>query len=150
MAHDFKLFPELTNSQMERYYFESPHKQIVDSFRAEVVKVIDVDTIRVEVNFRDFDFPIRLINIAGPEIDEGGGVEGQEFLSSKILGEEIYILVNPKIRVGKWGRLLGEIIHKGLNLNNILVDAGYAVDWKDRATTSLPNFDRQLEVLANG
>ena len=60
MAHDFKLFPELTNRQMQEYYFQSPHKQITENFAAKVVKVTDGDTIRVEVDFRDFDFPIRI------------------------------------------------------------------------------------------
>ena len=47
MAHDFKQFPELTNSQMVMYYFQSPHKQITEPFEAKVVKVTDGDTIRV-------------------------------------------------------------------------------------------------------
>ena len=40
MAHDFKLFPELTNAQMDLYYFESPHRQITEDFIGKVVKVI--------------------------------------------------------------------------------------------------------------
>ena len=37
MVHDFKAFPELTNSQMDLYYWDSPHKQITDDFDAVVV-----------------------------------------------------------------------------------------------------------------
>ena len=48
MAHDFKNFPELTNRQMQVYYFESPHKQVTEDFRGRVIKVTDGDTIRVE------------------------------------------------------------------------------------------------------
>jgi len=51
MAHDFKKFPELTNNQMQIYYFESPHKQITEDFKARVVDVHDGDTIKVEVDF---------------------------------------------------------------------------------------------------
>ena len=32
MAHDFKKWPELRNSQMALYYFESPHRQITEDF----------------------------------------------------------------------------------------------------------------------
>ena len=48
MAHDFKTFPELTNNKMEIYYFESPHRQILEDFEGEVVKVTDGDTIHVK------------------------------------------------------------------------------------------------------
>ena len=45
MPHDFKLFPELTNSQMQIYYWDSPHKQITKNFMAKVLRVKDGDTI---------------------------------------------------------------------------------------------------------
>ncbi len=78
--HDFKRFPELTNSQMQIYYFESPHKQITEPFMAKVVKVTDGDTIRVTWAERDFNFPIRMAEIAAPELDERGGLDSQKFL----------------------------------------------------------------------
>jgi len=80
MAHDFKRFPELTNRQMNLYYFESPHKQITQDFVAKVVKVTDGDTIRVKWEDRDFDFPIRFIDIAAPELDEIGGAKKPELV----------------------------------------------------------------------
>ena len=129
MAHDFKRFPELTNSQMQFYYFESPHRQIQEGFIANVVKVTDGDTIRVKWSERDFDFPIRFSNIAAPELDEIGGVKSQKWLEKQILGEEVYIKVNPHNRVEKWGRLLGEIISMGTNINQLSMDSGYSVEF---------------------
>ncbi len=117
MAHDFKRFPELTNRQMQLYYFDSPHQQITENFEAKVVKVTDGDTIRVETEFRDFTFPIRFANIAAPELNEEGGKQSQSWLEDQILGEEVTVLVNNRNRVEKWGRLLGEIIHMGININ---------------------------------
>jgi len=38
MEHDFKANPELTNAEMNTFYFESPHKQIVRDFDAKVCK----------------------------------------------------------------------------------------------------------------
>jgi len=121
MAHDFKRFPELTNSQMAFYYFDSPHQQIAEDFWAKVIKVIDGDTIRVTCDFRDFSFPIRFSNIMAAELNEKGGVESQSWLESQILGEEVEIIINPKNRVGKWGRLLGQVRHKGFDMGELSI-----------------------------
>lgn len=119
MAHDFKRFPELTNFQMAWYYHDSPHQQITEDFWAKVVKVTDGDTIRVATDFRDFNFPIRFSNIMAAELDEKGGKESQSWLESKILGEEVEIIVDPENRVEKWGRLLGRVRHKGFDMGEL-------------------------------
>ena len=121
MTHDFKLFPELTNSQMGLYYFDSPHQQIAEDFWAKVTKVIDGDTIRVKCDFRDFDFPIRFSNIMAAELNEKGGIESQSWLEKQILGENVEIIVNPKNRVEKWGRLLGQVRHKGFDMGELSI-----------------------------
>ena len=128
--HDFKAFPELTNSQMDIYYFDSPHVQMVEPFNAKVVRVKDGDTIQVTTDERDFDFPIRLARIAAPEIDEVGGRQSQRWLESELLGEDVDIELTRQ-RVGKWGRLLGEIEHLGRNLNDISLDLGYSIKFED-------------------
>jgi endonuclease YncB( thermonuclease family) len=127
MAHDFKRFPELRNNQMAVYYFESPHKQITENFTAKVIKVSDGDTIRVETTFRDFDFPIRFANIAAPELKERGGIASQRWLESEILNKEIEVIVDRNNRVGKWGRLIGEIISGGFNINEESLRKGFSV-----------------------
>lgn len=127
MAHDFKRFPELANSQVDFYYFESPHKQIFEDFNAKVIRVIDGDTIRVMWDERDFDFPVRFLNTEAPEMDEVGGKEARGWLEKQILGEEVEIKINPKQRVGKFGRILGEIIHLGRNINQASMEEGFAI-----------------------
>ena len=129
--HDFKRFPELTNSQLDTLYFDSPHKQITEDFRAKVVKVTDGDTIRVEWDERDFDFPIRLANLAAPELDERGGPASQSFLEKEILGEDVDIILT-KTRVEKWGRLLAYVINRGLNMGEHSINFGHAVSWNER------------------
>lgn len=131
MTHDFKLFPELTNSQMAIYYMDSPHRQILENIRAKVVKVTDGDTIRVKWEERDFDFPVRFARVAAPELDEEGGIAAQKFLSERILGEDVDIILTRQ-RVEKWGRLLADIVHLGVNENQALIEAGYAVPWEAR------------------
>jgi endonuclease YncB( thermonuclease family) len=126
MPHDFKKYPELTNNQMQFYYWDSPHKQIVEGFIAQVVKVTDGDTVRVKWDERDFDFPVRMINIDAPELGEGGR-RSKQWLANRILGEEVYIVINDRLRVGKWGRILGEIIHQGININEESMMLGHSV-----------------------
>ena len=126
MAHDFKQFPELTNSQMQIYYFESPHRQITEPFMAKVVKVTDGDTIRVTWEERDFNFPIRFAELAAPELDEAGGIESQSWLESMILDEEVEI-IPTKMRVEKWGRLLANVIFLGLDVSRQSIENGHAV-----------------------
>ena len=130
-GHDFKRFPELTNSQLNTLYFDSPHKQITEDFRAKVVKVTDGDTVRVEWDERDFDFPIRIANLAAPELDERGGPVAQSFLEKEILGKNVDIFLT-KLRVEKWGRLLAYIIHRGMNMNELMINTGNAVSWRER------------------
>ncbi len=127
MPHDFKRFPELTNSQMQFYYWDSPHKQITEDFTGIVVDVHDGDTIKVKWSEREKPIVVRLIDIASPELDEVGGKESQSWLEKQILGEEVLVNINPRARVGKWGRILGEIIHMGINLNQASMDWGHSI-----------------------
>lgn len=134
MAHDFKNYPELTNNQMQYYYFASPHKQITEDFQANVIKVTDGDTIRVMTNFRDFDFPIRILNIAAPEIDERGGPSSKRWLTNQILGKNVTITIDFKNRVEKWGRLLGEVFNMGVSMGEMSVMLGHSVRWDERTS----------------
>ena len=129
--HDFKRFPELTNSQMQLYYFDSPHKQITEDFIAKVVKVTDGDTIRVTWDERDFDFPIRIHNLAAPELDEKGGPQSQNWLEEMILGEEVEIILSRQ-RVEKWGRLLADVLHMGMRMSAESIINNHGVPWEER------------------
>jgi len=145
MTHDFKKFPELTNNQMQFYYFESPHKQILEDFQAKVIKVHDGDTIRVRADFRDFDFPIRIGRIDAPELDEDGGKQSQEWLEQKVLNKEVTIIVDPKNRVGKFGRLIGEILCDGENLSEASLRDGMSIPFGSNKEGKIPNIEVFLE-----
>ena len=126
MAHDFKKFPELTNNQMNLYYFDSPHQQIAEDFDAKVVNVHDGDTIRVEVPFRNFSFPIRMSNLMAPELNEEGGIRSRDALRDMIEGALVEIVINKMNRVGKYGRLLGEVRHRGMDVGEQMKAEGFA------------------------
>ena len=146
MAHDFVKFPELTNAQMEIYYFESPHKQIFSDFRATVTKVHDGDTITVRAPFRDFTFPVRFLDTNAPELNEEHGKDSQLWLENIIFNEEIDIIINPSNRVDKWGRLLGIIYHKGMNINQQSINEGKATSFENRMEGKLPNIDKEMAI----
>ena len=131
MAHDFKRFPELSNSQMQIYYWESPHKQITENFMAKVVKVTDGDTIRVMWDERDFDFPIRMQDLAAPELNERGGIESQKWLENLILGEDVEIILS-RMRVEKWGRILADIFHNGIRISEESIRNNHGIPWAER------------------
>ena len=126
VEHDFEKFPELTNNQMSLFYFESPHKQIFENFTADVVKVTDGDTIRVRWQERDFDFPIRIAHIQAPELNEGGRESG-DWLRDKILNEEVEIIIDRNNRVGKFGRIIGQVFHGGFDVGAESLSTGHSV-----------------------
>ena len=116
MAFDFKRFPELTNSQAVIYYWDSPHKQIFEDFEGRVVKVTDGDTIRLETDFRDFLTTVRLAYINARELNEGGQ-DSKLWLENQILDKDVLVRVNPNNRVGKWGRIIGDVIFGGESMS---------------------------------
>jgi endonuclease YncB( thermonuclease family) len=142
MAHDFTKFPELTNAQFDMLYFSSPHKQITEDFRAKVERVIDGDTVELNWHERDFLFPIRIINIAAPELKEDGGEESKKYLETHLLGHEADIIINPDNRVDKWGRLLGYVISAGLDIGEMSIVAGHSIPWGEKDDGVIPSIKR--------
>ena len=126
--HDYERYPELTNVQLQVLQFTSPHKQITEDFKAEVIKVHDGDTVTLRTGFRDFDFPLRLLDIDSPEMSEGGA-EARDWLKNKILNQVVQVLVDPNQRVGKYGRLLGRIFFNGLDVGQEELSLGYAKEF---------------------
>lgn len=122
-AHDFEEFPELTNSQLETLRFLSPHVQITEDFHAHVEKVHDGDTVNLPSPPRNFSFPLRLLDVDAPELSEGGD-EARDWLKGRIEGEEVMVLIDARNRVGKYGRLLGRIMHRGLDVAEEMLHLG--------------------------
>ena len=143
--HDFVKFPELTNSQMQIYYFDSPHRQITEDFTALVTKVIDGDTIQVKWTDRNFEFPIRFIAIAAPENKESGGEQSKSWLESQLLGETVDVIVDSKQRVGKWGRLLGAIFSKGVNIGELSMTLGFSEPFTSEGGGKIGDIDKSLK-----
>jgi len=96
-------------------WVRSPHLQITDKFVARVEKVVDGDTVTLSTSFRDFTFPLRLANIDALEMN-AGGQGAKDYLTKRVLGKEVLVYINPRNRVGKYGRLIGELFVNGFNV----------------------------------
>lgn len=145
LVHDFVKYPELSNSQMQVYQFSSPHKQITEDFMAEVVKVHDGDTITVNCDFRDFSFPVRLLDIDAREMSEGG-LEAREWLKERILGKEVSVLINPVMRVGKYGRLLGKVFCGGLDVGQEMLSLGLVKLFGSKSEGLVPDINKTFRL----
>ena len=143
--HDFKENPELRNNQLDVLMFQPPHKQIIDDFWAVVVKVTDGDTVTLRTDFRDFDFPLRMLGINAPELSEGGQ-EAKAWLTSRLLNKTVYIMLSEE-RVEKWGRLLGTIISEGLDVSEEEIVRGFAVPWDNRHDGKIRSPIKQIEEV---
>ena len=146
--HDFKNWPELRNNELDFYYWQSPHKQLFETFDAKVIRVHDADTIIVRIPERDFDFPVRFSNSSARELKEkperdtshqlcADGPTAQQWLEEKILGEDVTVILT-KTRVEKWGRLLGKVRFQGMDLGEELTWNGMAVPWANRIDGKIP------------
>ena len=143
--HDYKRFPELTNAQLQEFGFMSPHIQITHDFHALVVKVHDGDTVTLQTSFRDFNFKLRLLDIDAPELNEGGET-AKVWLSNEVLKKNVYIQIDKNNRVGKYGRLLGRILYRGLNMGDTMLRLGLVEPFGKKNEYMIPAISQELEV----
>lgn len=143
--HDYDKYPELTNTELGVLQFTSPHEQITEDFDAEVVKVHDGDTIRLKTSFRDFDFPLRFLGIDAPEMNAGGKI-AKDWLTTRLLNEAVHILINKQNRVGKYGRLLGKVMHRGMDVGDEELRLGLVTTFENRREGELPNVDKMFSM----
>lgn len=101
------------------------------SYIAKVVKVYDGDTITVVFKFNDafFKWNCRLIGIDTPELkttnksEKEIGIKARDYLKSLIMDKIV------KIKCGefdKYGRLLVEVFINDTNINENMIQGGYA------------------------
>lgn len=110
----------MTNTNLEKLYY----------YRAQVIRVVDGDTLKVGIDL-GFNLThttnIRLARINCPETR---GAEREEGLNAKNwvienipLGSDILI---HSTKLGKYGRPVAEVWVNSLNINDTLVEEGFA------------------------
>lgn len=122
---------ELTNRQIEENQLGAAVFQFVEDFDALCIRVRDGDTIMLKAEQRDFAFPLRFLDIDTKELSEGGE-EAKEWLKNQIEGQEVQIKINRKNRVDKYGRLLGKVVYRGLDLGQQMIYLGLAKPFTER------------------
>tara|TARA_R110002020_G_scaffold144946_1_gene318171 strand:- start:18801 stop:19145 length:345 start_codon:yes stop_codon:yes gene_type:complete len=105
------------------------------TYKAKLDRVVDGDTVDAHIDL-GFDITIhkriRLAGIDSPESRTRDLEEKAKGLASKdklveLLGEGDFILESKE--VGKYGRVLGTLIVKDVNINDTLVEQGFAVEY---------------------
>ena len=106
------------------------------SYRANVISVYDGDTITVDIDLGlDIVFhsqSIRLYGINTPSVrgtERPSGLTARDYLRSLILGKQIRLYTVDNDKRGKYGRLLGILKLDEMNINQHLLDSGYAVPY---------------------
>lgn len=104
-------------------------------YKAYIKEVYDGDTCTaiVDLGMRvSMEIKIRLYGINAPEIrgsEKGQGVRSREYLRNLILGKTV-IIATRKDKTEKYGRWLAEIFLDDMNINQTMVEDGYAKDYK--------------------
>ena len=120
--------------------FSSPLIALDNLYKAELERVIDGDTIVVDLDLglgiRLDDQHVRLYRIDAWEVtgeNKEKGLEAKEYLLERLVEGEIIIGISPEWgRDGKdaFGRWLGVVYVDGVNMNDELVEKGHAEEYK--------------------
>lgn len=102
-------------------------------YKAYVINVHDGDTCRVDINLGLGvvlkNQTLRFFGIDAYELKEEKGKEARDFLKDLILEKNITIKTE-KDKKGKYGRLLATLFLDDININELMVEKGYAVHKK--------------------
>lgn len=103
-----------------------------------VVSVHDGDTITLLKDSKEYK--IRFNGIDAPELSQDYGKEVQEYLSDRILNQDVDIKI---LDTDKYGRYIGEVYWGDLSINREMVEMGLAWHYKQYSK------DETLEKLEN-
>jgi len=87
-----------------------------------VTRVIDGDTLVVEINFR-----IRLVLVDAPEANETGGPQSTDYLTTLCIGQRALVDEDDRqIGADPFGRVLAVVYCNGTNANAAMISSGLA------------------------
>jgi len=105
---------------------------VCDRFNSHVEKVYDGDTITLDINI-GFGLKkterIRMYGINAPEMrgsEKADGTKSRDALRKLILGKDVTLKTFGEQKRGKYGRLLGIVYINNINVNDWMVEKGYA------------------------
>jgi micrococcal nuclease len=100
----------------------------VYEYKAEVIRVIDADTIecRVDVGFYIYtEIMFRLVGINAPDKNPERR-EGKVYLDNLFLGETVRIFTEKTEKYGRW---LATVYLDDININELLIQKGLAIPY---------------------
>lgn len=101
------------------------------NYKATVERIIDGDTIEftIDVGFKTYmRMNMRLAGIDAPEIKTQEGKDAKKWLSEQLpIGHEV--LLNVYRTADKYGRYLAIVTYNGIEINNLLIKSGHAVEY---------------------
>ena len=133
------------------------HARPGERVRAEVVRIVDGDTIEVSIGGEEED--VRYIGVDTPESVAPGepvecfGPEASEFNERLVAGETVTLAFDQELR-DAYGRLLAYVIADGVHVNAELVARGFARTLEIAPNTSkaprLARLERRAGAAARG
>ncbi len=108
---------------VQNYIVQNP------SFKAQVIRVIDGDTIEISINNKTSK--IRFFGIDAPELKQNFGKQSKVALEKILKDKEVYIFSKNK---DNYGRIVAIVKLKDVDINQFLVSQGYA--WADTYYTN--------------
>ena len=88
-----------------------------------VTRVVDGDTVWVQLQGRDKPLKVRLEGIDAPEICQPGGVKAQAALSNWVMGQSVTVITRAH---DDYGRTVGRVYMQGQDVARQMVANGHA------------------------
>lgn len=124
----------LEERRLKKFQYKDVRPFLPRISRALCVKVYDGDTITIIArgsNTKEYArYRVRLARIDAPEIASGTNkdlaISSRDLLKERILNQ---IITLRNIKSEKWGRVLAEVEHNGINMSDWLVEKNMAVPY---------------------
>jgi len=136
-------------------------KENMFEYKCEVIKVVDGDTVdvNIDVGFSIFHKArVRMYGMDTPEsrtrdLDEKArGLISKQFIVDKVANAKEIIIKTQKDGKGKFGRVLGKIFIDGENINQSMIDQSLAVEYYGQSKEDIEkkHLENRQVLIDNG
>ncbi len=101
-----------------------------DELKGKVVKVVDGDTLHINITGGPKKQRLRFQGIDAPEIEQQHGKKSARFLADLLLKKEVTIKTAPKRQYDQYDRMLGKVYINGKDVELIMLSEGMAWHYK--------------------
>ena len=103
---------------------------VADELKGKVVKVVDGDTLHINITGGKKKQRLRFQGIDAPEIEQQHGKKSARFLADLLLKKEVTIKTDPKRQYDQYDRMLGKVYINGKDVELIMLSEGMAWHYK--------------------